>query len=111
MTSSFELQILDFQLNGHEFEQSPGDSEGQGSLPLCSPLGHKESDMTVCLNNKYYIIYHILVYYVLYMICNIHTCILENQVTQLKNILLFQLLFHLLISGYAGSSLLPWGSR
>ena len=35
-------------LNGHEFEQAPGDSEGQGSLAGCSPWGHKESDM----NNK-----------------------------------------------------------
>ena len=33
-------------LNGHEFEQTPGDSEGQGSLAGCSPWGHKESDMT-----------------------------------------------------------------
>ena len=33
------------QLNGHEFEQVPGDSEGQGSLACCSPWGHKESDM------------------------------------------------------------------
>ena len=32
-------------LNGHEFEQTPGDSEGQGSLVCCSPWGHKESDM------------------------------------------------------------------
>ena len=24
------------QLNGHEFEQSPGDSEGQGILAYCS---------------------------------------------------------------------------
>ena len=32
-------------LNGHEFEQTPGDSEGQGSLACCSPWGHKESDM------------------------------------------------------------------
>ena len=32
------------QLNGHEFEQTPGDSEGQGSLACCSPWGHKESD-------------------------------------------------------------------
>ena len=31
------------RLNGHEFEQSPGDNEGQGSL-VC--LGHKESDVT-----------------------------------------------------------------
>ena len=33
-------------LNGHEFEQAPGDGEGQGSLACCSPWGHKESDMT-----------------------------------------------------------------
>ena len=26
-------------LNGHEFEQTPGDSEGQGSLMCCSPWG------------------------------------------------------------------------
>ena len=32
------------QLNGHEFEQSPGDSEGQGSLRCCSPWGRKEWD-------------------------------------------------------------------
>ena len=30
------------QLNGHEFEQSPGDNEGQGSLVCCSPWSCKE---------------------------------------------------------------------
>ena len=40
------------QLNGHEFEQSPGDSEGQGSLVCNSPWGHKESDITYRLNNN-----------------------------------------------------------
>ena len=34
------------QLNGHEFEQAPGDSEGQGSLVCGSPWGCKELDMT-----------------------------------------------------------------
>ena len=34
------------QLNGHEFEQTLGDSGGQGILECCSPWGHKESDMT-----------------------------------------------------------------
>ena len=34
------------QVYGHEFKQSPGDSEGQGSLASCSPWGHKELDMT-----------------------------------------------------------------
>ena len=35
-----------YWLNGHEFEQTLGDSEGQGSLVCCSPWGHKESDTT-----------------------------------------------------------------
>ena len=34
------------QLNGHEFEHSLGDSEGQGNLACCGPRGCKESDMT-----------------------------------------------------------------
>ena len=29
------------RLNGHEFEQTPGDNEGQGSLVCWSPWGHK----------------------------------------------------------------------
>ena len=33
------------QLKEHEFEQTPGDSEGQGSLAYCSSWGGKESDM------------------------------------------------------------------
>ena len=32
------------QLNGHESEQTPGDSGGQRSLACCSPWGRKESD-------------------------------------------------------------------
>ena len=34
------------QFSGHEFEQAPGDGEGQRSPMCCSPCGHKESDMT-----------------------------------------------------------------
>ena len=34
------------RLDGHELEQTPGDSEGQGSLVCCSPWGCKELDMT-----------------------------------------------------------------
>ena len=33
-------------LDGREFKQIQGDSEGQGSLACCSPWGHKESDTT-----------------------------------------------------------------
>ena len=32
------------QLNGHEFEQTLGDSEGQGRLVCCTPSGCRESD-------------------------------------------------------------------
>ena len=38
------------QLKRHEFEQAPGDGEGQGSLACCSPWGHKELDTTEQLN-------------------------------------------------------------
>ena len=41
------------RLNGHEFEQTLGEREGQGSLVCCSPWGHKESDVTEKLNNSY----------------------------------------------------------
>ena len=34
------------RLNGHEFEQILGDSEGQGSLVWSSPWGHEELNMT-----------------------------------------------------------------
>ena len=40
------------QLNGHEFEQAPGDSEGQGSLACCNPWGHEKSDTNEQLNNS-----------------------------------------------------------
>ena len=35
-----------YRLIGHEFEQTPGDSEGWESLTCCSPWGGKESDTT-----------------------------------------------------------------
>ena len=38
------------RLNGNDFEQTPGDGEGQGSLARCSPWGHKVSDTTERLN-------------------------------------------------------------
>ena len=33
-------------ISGHEFEQTPGDSEEQGSLECCCPWDHKELDRT-----------------------------------------------------------------
>ena len=40
------------QLNGYEFEQTLGDSEGWKNLVCCSSWGHKELDMTWQLNNN-----------------------------------------------------------
>ena len=34
------------QLNEHEFEKIPGDSEGQGSIGYCSPQSGTELNMT-----------------------------------------------------------------
>ena len=39
--------------NGHELEQIPGDSEGQGNLACCSPWGDEALDMTERLNSKF----------------------------------------------------------
>ena len=38
------------RLNGHEFEQALGVSDGQEGLAYCSPWDHKESDTTERLN-------------------------------------------------------------
>ena len=35
-----------YQPNGNEFEETLGDSEGQGTLACCSPWGGKEPDTT-----------------------------------------------------------------
>ena len=50
------------QLVGHEFEQTLGGGDGQGSLACYSPWGCKESDTTEQLNNNNFT----------------HTCILES---------------------------------
>ena len=43
------------RFNGHEFEQTPGDS-GQGSLACCSPWGRKELDTTVEGRNAFFLL-------------------------------------------------------
>ena len=45
-----EMVAWHHQLNGHEFEQTPGVGDGQGGLMWNSPSGHKELDTTECLN-------------------------------------------------------------
>ena len=46
------LMISPHPLNGHEFEQVPGDGKGQQSLACCSLWGLKELNTTECLNNN-----------------------------------------------------------
>ena len=48
--TEYEMVRWHHGLNAHEFEETPGDSEGQGSLVCCSPWGSKESDTTERLN-------------------------------------------------------------
>ena len=45
-TTEDEMVGWHHRLNGHEFEQAPGYSEGQGGLACFSPWGHKELDTT-----------------------------------------------------------------
>ena len=45
-TTEEEMAGWHHRLDGHEFEQALGDTEGQGSLASCSSWGHKELDMT-----------------------------------------------------------------
>ena len=47
-----EMSGWHHRLNGHKFEHTLGDGEGQRSLTCCSPWGHKESDMTEELINN-----------------------------------------------------------
>ena len=58
---STEAEMLGWhhQLNGHEFKQTPGNNEEQGSLVCYSPRDHKESDMTERLNNDNKILFTI----------------------------------------------------
>ena len=45
-TTEDEMVGWHHRLNGHAFEQTPGDSGGWGSLGCCSPWGCKELDVT-----------------------------------------------------------------
>ena len=49
-TTEDEMVGWHYWVNGHEFEQAQGVSDGQGSLACCSPWGRKELDLTEWLN-------------------------------------------------------------
>ena len=51
-TTEDEMVGWHHQLNGHEFDQTLGNSEGQGSLACCSPWSHKDLNTTWQLNNN-----------------------------------------------------------
>ena len=51
-TTKDEMVGWPHNLNGHGFEQTLEDSEGQGSRPCCSPWGCKELDTSTWLNNN-----------------------------------------------------------
>ena len=59
------------RLNGHEFEQAAGDSEGQGSLVCCSPWGCIELNTTaakrqqqqhICCNFLFAALFFVLIF-------------------------------------------------
>ena len=49
-TTEDEMAGWHHQLDGSEFEWTPGVGDGQGSLPCCNSWGHKESDRIERLN-------------------------------------------------------------
>ena len=49
-TTEDEMAGWHHQLNGHEFEWTPGDGDGQRGLVCCDSWGSKESDTTEWLN-------------------------------------------------------------
>jgi len=51
--TEYEMVWWHHWLNGHEFEQAPGDGEGQGSLTCFSSWGHKELDRTTKWEKNY----------------------------------------------------------
>ena len=56
------------QLNGHEFEETPGvGDDGQGGLACCNSWGCKESDMTEQLNWSELIYIYISIMYIIYI--------------------------------------------
>ena len=49
-TTEEEMFRWRHRFNGHKFEETPRDGDGQGRLACCSPRGHKDSDTNERLN-------------------------------------------------------------
>ena len=75
--------------NGHEFEQTLGDSEGQGSLACCIPWGCKELDTTARLNKHVieYLVWQLIPksFYVLEFLKCIHCVLSQNKFDRILN--------------------------
>ena len=54
-----EMAGCHHQLDGHEFEWTPGVGDGQGGLACCNSRSHKESDTTEWLNWNWTYLYYI----------------------------------------------------
>ena len=72
------------QFNGREFEQTPGDNEGQGSVVCCSPWGHKESDTTEQWNNNNHTYTFIFLCACIFKLEHIHTKISASRTKYIK---------------------------
>ena len=70
-TTEDEMAAWHRRLDGHEFEWTPGDGDGQGGLACCDSWGCKESDTTERLNW--------IELNVIYSSCFTQLCILPNS--------------------------------
>ena len=72
------------KVNGHEFEQTPGASEGQGSLVCCSPWGHL---LAVQGTLKSFLQHHSLKASILWHSAFLIKCVFEGHCSVTANIL------------------------
>ena len=47
-----EDEMIGWHLNGHEFQQTQENREGQGTLACCSPWSRKKSDMNLATEQR-----------------------------------------------------------
>ena len=103
-------------LNGHEFEQTPADSEGQGSLACCNSWGHKALDSAQQLNNtlensnvflfRCSVFYSVSVF--LYSSCPFSFCSSQAPSVTALRVLLCLLFSSLLSLPYVSTTLKPY---